>query len=108
MNGWFGELEVPIYDPARAFRNAGLSAEHAVEINAYALERCDGLIAYMPDGVPTVGVPMEIQTAIYRHKPTTVIGSTSIMITTNPSVTCYPDDMDSVRHAIDFAKDSIR
>jgi dUTP pyrophosphatase len=54
------------YDPGSAFGGALASMQpgpEIVKINHRALSLCTGIIAILPKGVPSLGTPMEIQTA---------------------------------------------
>jgi dUTP pyrophosphatase len=63
-----------IYDPKSAFRVGLGSRTPAIRsINTVALEQADLLIAFLPAGTVSVGVPMEIQAAVADGKPTLVI-----------------------------------
>lgn len=64
-----------VYDPKSAFavgakasRNPGLRA-----INTEALDRSGVLVAVLPAGVASIGVPMEIERAVSTGKPVVVI-----------------------------------
>jgi hypothetical protein len=81
---------LPFYDPERAFGNAGRNARAAVVINYAALDACQALLAYLPDGTPSVGVPMEIERALCSGKHVVVLGSTSMMFTGNRGAVSDP------------------
>jgi nucleoside 2-deoxyribosyltransferase len=49
--------------------------------NIEALRTCDGVLAYLPDGVPSIGVPVEIERAIRWGKPLVAIGGAALMNT---------------------------
>jgi dUTP pyrophosphatase len=58
-------MRMGYYDPARPF---GVPAnadpdDRIFKINHFALSSCDGFLGFMPGGVPSVGVPMEIEFA---------------------------------------------
>lgn len=63
------------YLPHRAYMaNAG-DLSHAWfvhEANSRALSQADALVAFLPQGVPTLGVPAEIEQAIAANKPTLI------------------------------------
>jgi len=68
---------VAIYDPKLAW--SAPAGDHELNatigfINEEALGEADGVLAVLPDGVPSVGVPIEIATARYRSKPVVVFG----------------------------------
>ena len=63
-----------IYDPKEAFRvGKGERSPGLMEINDAALSRADLVVAWLPAGVPTIGVPIEIDRALRSFKPTIVI-----------------------------------
>jgi dUTP pyrophosphatase len=64
------------YDPAAAFRigdRQSLGPE-LTQINNAALGRCRGLVALLPPGVPSIGVPIEIERAAHLGLPVLVVG----------------------------------
>lgn len=63
------------YDPCRAFNiGQGQAVSREVsQINNWALGRCRGLVAFLPDGVPTIGVPIEIDRAAGMGKPVLIL-----------------------------------
>lgn len=72
---WLGEqLEVTwTFDPGAAFTAKGERTPAIRAINRKALEEADVLIAIMPRGETSIGVPMEIERAIGVGKPTLVL-----------------------------------
>lgn len=65
-----------VFDPSSAWTlhtnskpNPGLQ-----EVNIAALRAATALVAWIPPGVPTLGVPLEIQVATEMGKPTLVMG----------------------------------
>lgn len=61
------------YRPATAWdAGGGVDSRHE-RVNRIALECCDLLVAFLPPGVPTIGVPMEIQAAASAGKPVVVL-----------------------------------
>lgn len=65
-----------VYDPASAW-DIGPEAtptDSLQQVNLAALQACDALIAILPSGVPTLGVPLEIHMATSMGKPTLVVG----------------------------------
>lgn len=74
----FGLLDYGIevtYSPANAFKVlAAAPAGYEVEaVNGAALDAADCVLAFLPAGVPTIGVPMEIQKAVMTGKPVAVV-----------------------------------
>lgn len=63
-----------VYDPAWAWDTKDPSVRGIDRVNAAALDACDGLLALLPDGVPTIGVPIEITTMMTLGKPCVVYG----------------------------------
>lgn len=61
--------------PGDAFRvGRGAPLDSRIEvINREALRNCDGVIAFVPAGVATVGVPREIEAAVQDGKPVAVL-----------------------------------
>lgn len=66
---------IGVYSPARAFEvPEGASVGSYIEkVNHAALSRCSGLLALLPAGVPTIGVPIEIERARQQEIPVAVI-----------------------------------
>jgi hypothetical protein len=64
-----------VYDPGTALLvpepDGNPFAQH---VHDAALEHCDGVLAWLPDGVPTIGVPLEIAKALSIDKPVVVLG----------------------------------
>ena len=65
-----------VFDPSSAWAvnpnahpNQGLQA-----VNLAALQASTALVAYLPPGVPTLGVPLEIHIATSMGKPTLIVG----------------------------------
>lgn len=78
-----------VYDPAAAWTGdpSGWSTSASLAIgrvNEYALEEADGLLAILPDGVASIGVPMEIEQVARRDKPVVVVGG--VKARTAPSI----------------------
>lgn len=66
---------VSVFWPDRGFSLHGGVPNQAINrVNEAALDACDGLVAYLPRGVPTLGVPVEIERALIRGKPVGLIG----------------------------------
>lgn len=63
------------YDPGAAFAVGNLKPGREVAaVNHQALACCTGVVAFMPPGVPTIGVPMEIERALRCwSKPVSVV-----------------------------------
>ncbi len=66
-----------VYDPSRLpFINAKADAKACYDINEYAMERSEAVLALLPPGRTTNGTPMEIQTAAKAGKAVAaVVGS---------------------------------
>jgi nucleoside 2-deoxyribosyltransferase len=69
-----GKAGCTVYDPRRAWSQVDGQAE-VQHVNAAAIDFCDGVLAILPDDVPTVGTPIEIAYAVAQHKPVVVFGS---------------------------------
>lgn len=75
-----------LYTPKGAFSvTGGLLAPNPLpdlalidRINRFALHAADALVAWLPEGVPTLGVPSEIEEAIASDKPTLVLTHASL------------------------------
>ena len=64
------------YRPDRAFFATPTDQTHCSfidEVNGRALFAADAVIAILPEGIPTLGVPAEIETALYLNKPTLIL-----------------------------------
>lgn len=64
-----------VFDPGMGWRISKDAApepglQHA---NLEVLHHCDGLIAYLPDGIPTIGTVIELLAALEEGKPTLVL-----------------------------------
>ena len=62
------------FDPIAPYGEPMCAPRAVYDINEAALRRCDGLLAIWPDGVQSVGVPMEIQTMHIHGRPVAVVG----------------------------------
>lgn len=72
------ELGVGTYNPGAAFKvGAGMPVGPEIaQVNGHALSRCTGVLAFLPLGVPTIGVPMEVERAVTNlGKPTAIVGA---------------------------------
>lgn len=75
IKGWLQQFCSWIYDPGSAFR-VGHNVDPGTairEINQYALMTADVLVAYLPKGVASIGVPMEIERAQLMGKKVLII-----------------------------------
>lgn len=65
------------YHPATAFHLNNMCGPldlRAIDrINQEALSRADALLVWLPRGVPTLGVPVEIETALQANTPTVIL-----------------------------------
>lgn len=77
-----------VYSPADAWRApAGVAPLPAVEIvNRGALHQADLVVAYLPSGVPSIGVPMEIEQAINLDRPVIAIVDTPSYALQRPGI----------------------
>lgn len=63
------KFSLPLFRPSRAYDNASASESVIPLINNYALQQCQGVIAVIDGGTPTLGVPVEVETALRSNKP---------------------------------------
>lgn len=63
-----------VYDPGTALLVEPDGNPFAQQVHNGALEACDGVLGWLPDGVPTIGVPIEIAKARQLFKPCVVVG----------------------------------
>lgn len=69
-----------VYDPAksvlagRIVGNDDRPDPRVAEIHREALERSDGMLAILPEGVPTIGTPMEIEQMRQLGRPVAIVG----------------------------------
>lgn len=61
------KLGMSVYAPAAAFHNGITSPDAINKINAQALSVADVLVAVLPKGATSIGVPREIERAINTH-----------------------------------------
>lgn len=74
--GLLMDASISLYRPGRAFHIAKdpLSDLSIVDkINRKAVAEADALVAWLPAGVPTLGVPSEIELALSLDKPTLIL-----------------------------------
>lgn len=69
------EMGVAVYDPGDAWSvPEGLAVGEEIKtVNDAAVDACDGLLAFFPAGVPSVGVPMEVARANQAGKAVAVV-----------------------------------
>lgn len=68
------EQELVGFVPARAFVGAVKNSMDGINtINIESFESCTGLLAFLPDGVPTLGVPVEIERAMIDGGPVAIV-----------------------------------
>lgn len=62
-----------VYRPAQAWKT--VDPDPRIEsVNRAALKRADCVVAILPDGVPTWGVPAEIEAALHQGTPVVILG----------------------------------
>lgn len=63
------------FDPGDAFRLAPQAKPtgYIAEINEHAADAADAVVAFLPKGVPSIGVPMEIDRAVQAGKVVAVV-----------------------------------
>lgn len=60
---------------------APLSDLHAVDrINVAAMEAADAVVAWLPPRIPTLGVPAEIEWSLHHNKPTLILTSPNLIV----------------------------
>jgi dUTP pyrophosphatase len=69
---WPVPVDWTLYHPSRAFSGAKGSAGPE-DVNRAVLATVDGVIAFLPRGVPTIGVPAEIEWAIGNGIPVAIV-----------------------------------
>lgn len=64
-----------VFDPSQAWSISSVAGPHESlqRVNLAALQASDALIAILPSGIPTLGVPLEIHMATSLGKPTLVV-----------------------------------
>lgn len=68
-----------VYDPAEAWSTARSDPETIQRVNDKALGSADGVLGFLPDGVPTIGVPVEVCEAAVARTPTVaLVGPSSL------------------------------
>lgn len=84
---WFGDMIdtlkyrlslclIGAFTPGTAYSASLASNDHARFINdtnSHALFRADAVLAVLPAGVPTLGTPVEIESALMYNKPTVIV-----------------------------------
>lgn len=71
------EAGAAVYDPQGAWNARPLPAMS--EVNDVALRNCDSMLAYLPDGVASIGVPVEVERASVLGKPVYLLGGDAVM-----------------------------
>lgn len=92
-----------VFDPGAAFTvGPGATPTPAIrEINREALAHADVLVAVMPAGAASVGVPMEIERAVMLGKPTLVISDApSWMLQMGHDAWVFPDATPDFYHRL--------
>lgn len=97
--GWLLDVGVgSVFDPGDAFLVAGPANDSVARINEAAQNACDGVLAFLPRGVPTIGVPMEIQRALTTNQPVAVVTDTNSW--SLAGVPTFPETDEGVRAAV--------
>lgn len=82
-----------VYDPSAPYSGRVMANAAAVmHINGAALERADALLALLPEGAASVGVPMEIRDAVGADKPVAVVGVQHSVQLAGMRVCCWPTE----------------
>lgn len=117
-----------VYDPATSVLGGfgqddvlgrGKPDPRVAQIHREALRRCDGMLALLPEGVPTIGTPMEIEQmrAVWK-KPVVIVGGQAswhlagyedlwLFDDESEAIHCLKAQMD-VRAAIEADMDRVR
>lgn len=100
---------ISVFRPSRAWQGTNAQPDHvSVEVvrqNRAVLDRCGLVVAYLPVGTHTLGVPMEIAWATDQGKPVVVLTGHehSTMLNGNPLIITI-DRVDMVLWAVDQAR----
>lgn len=62
-----------IYTPSMAFQARYPMSSAIQDINMYAISKCDAMLAFLPHGVHTIGVPFELGYAYAMELPVVVV-----------------------------------
>lgn len=87
-----GEAGLAVYDPSSAFRHAMNDPQACMDLNDWALESSDGVLAMLPAGIPTTGTCMEVLRAHQLKKPLVIVGGEGSMQLAGMGVTCHRED----------------
>lgn len=68
---WLVPEDWTLYRPSRAFSRA--YAPNLDACNRAVMSAIDGIVAFLPKGVPTIGVPAEIEHALAHGIPTAIV-----------------------------------
>lgn len=93
-------IGVALFDPSRAFRHADKDPDRMHRINQAALHTCDGMLALLPKGVPTIGTPMEVQAAHNAGIPVAVISGTVSFQLAGMGVRTWPETSEGIEQAL--------
>lgn len=95
-----------VFNPASAWGiNPAADPDPGLQqMNLAALDAATALVAILPTGVPTLGVPLEIHQATSRGKPTLVVGPTQASWTlawfARGGTLFFEDDLEGFAHAV--------
>lgn len=97
-------LGMALYRPEKAFLVASEMSvgPEVAAINAEALRQASGLLALVPAGVPSIGVPMEIEAARLVGKPVAVVSDAESWSLATPGVTQFPWTNAGLRDAVQW------
>lgn len=102
------EAGCTVYNPKAAWNQVN-GQPGIQEVNQAAIDASDGVLALLPDGVPTVGTPIEIAYAAERHKPVVVFGSARIAkspILASLEVPVYDTDAMAIARLLEWMNNS--
>jgi dUTP pyrophosphatase len=103
-----------VYDPGDAFNVSRVHATHPIisAVNDTALESAELVVAFLPAGVPSIGVPIEIDRAASLGKWLIIVSDVKSYSLTkyvnNPRVAiCTPDD-EAIRGTVERVMEAVR
>lgn len=101
---WLKQLGIGLYRPDLAFQippDLAVGSE-ITEVNQYAVLQCGGMLALLPAGVPSVGVPMEIGAARSYGKPVAVVSDAPSWELQRDGIERFPWSYEGLRRAVNW------
>jgi len=107
------EAGATVFRPALAFDSGGDPAGIGQAINRLALREADGVMAVLKHGVPSIGVPIEIQWAVDNGKPVALATDLEVSMLIdnwkmNDNFREVPLDGPGVRSGAQWLRDTVR